>query len=100
MAQEEHDKKTRAKFVRFLKENKAFSSFIRYFHSPDETKLRKVWCDSAESLFPIKTNASFKDYCDKCVIKQELLQFAFSWDNTKEGFNFWNKLSEKWRLKK
>ncbi len=99
MKKEKNDKKCKAEFIRFLKEHNAFSCFVKNFNNHTEIKLREKWCNNSNCCFRIKPNSSFKDYFDKCVMKQELLKFAFSWVNTKEGFHFWSELSDEWSLK-
>ena len=93
------NEKWRSEFIRFLKEHNAFCGFVRNFNDPFETKCRINWCAGSGSVFPTKPNGSFKEYWDKCVRKEELLSYAFTWGHTIEGDAFWYKLSNEWRIK-
>jgi hypothetical protein len=96
---EEDNRKCRTEFIRFLKEKGVLSKFAMYFNNPEEVKIRINWCNDADGVFPTKPNGSFKEYCDKCVRKRELLGYAFAWSHTIEGHAFWSKLSDEWRVK-
>ena len=84
------------KFFRFLKENGVFSSFEKNFIS--HTQLRIEWCKNIykDSVFSVKESASFNDYANNLKEKDKLINWAFKWEDTKEGHSFWNMLSCRW----
>jgi hypothetical protein len=62
---------TNEKFIKFLKKNNAYDKFrINYLNS--------------EYL-----------YCNDIILYNYLYE-SFSWSKTKEGFNYWNNLNNKW----
>jgi hypothetical protein len=84
------------KFFRFLKENGVFTSFKKNFVS--HTQLRIDWCKGSykDSTFSVKEAASFNDYANNLKEKKNLISWAFSWKDTKEGHSFWDMLSCRW----
>lgn len=76
-------------FIKFLKNKKVFSSFIKY---------ARLY-DFDYKYYGIYTR--FDNYMD-FLIKQgtyrELINYLLIWDNTSEGFDFWNNIDEEWRI--
>lgn len=99
MEDKDYNKIIRSEFIRFLKENGILSKFAVYFNNPEEIKIRLSWCNGSDSSFPTKPSPSFKDYCDKCARKQDLLSYAFRWAKTDEGEDYWYNLASKWEHK-
>ena len=89
------------KFTRFLKERNVYTSFVNEFKSPLHKGIRVDWAYSEISqdtgLFKGVPNESFKSYCRELIKPSEALNFAFEWDKTKKGFDFWGALSNEWR---
>jgi len=83
------------KLCRFLKENDAYSSFIKAFKKQE--KVRVNWSDSYEWYFKRKINASFDDFCEQIKNKSLLIQFSFIWKDANEGHEYWQDLSRKWK---
>ena len=93
------NKEVKKKFYRFLKENGVFASFKKNFAS--HTKLRIAWCKNSykDSTFSVKEVASFNDYANNLKEKKNLISWAFSWKDTKEGHNFWDRVNKIWVYK-
>jgi len=75
------------KFVRFLKEegNDVYHKFVHNFK--DDVEFR--------SRFSGKPIKSFDYYLNKTKIDL-FINDAFFWDDTKEGFHFWEDLHYRW----
>lgn len=64
-------------FIRFLKREKALDSFMKMTEVKSLVDLRVFLSDSSPELFILD---------------------SFVWDYTKEGYYFWENLSDKWRV--
>ena len=64
----------KVKLSEFLKENNCYEKFIKNF---DKKFVYEGWI-KIENL-------------------DRVISFAFEWDRTKEGFNYWNAIDGKWR---
>lgn len=64
------------KFIKFLEENNAWENFERAFTKSGQD----VEC--------------YKDMCKRW--KGRELYAAFPWEYSKEGFDYWQKLNDKW----
>ena len=70
---EEDSLLTNKEFVKFLKDNNVYDKFI----------------------YNLKNYISLDDYCYKIYITNYILD-SFTWNNTKEGHNFWYDIYNKW----
>jgi hypothetical protein len=68
--------------MRFLSEEAAINQFITNFNN----------INTKTVVNHISSNYGSKEDF------RSLISLAFLWDNTPEGFNYWSKLSCKWRL--
>lgn len=82
------------KFCRFLKDEGGYKSFINEFKS--QTKIRLEWAKFHTPHFKSKSVEQFEEYCESINDKKLLLNFAFEWDETEEGWNYWNNMANKW----
>lgn len=69
-----------AKFLRFLKNNNAFSAYCKNCQS-QTTRPFPVF--RGINVFKLK--------------KKDLIMYAFAWHRTPEGYKFWEKLDKKWK---
>jgi hypothetical protein len=72
------------RLTRFLKEKGLYGEFSKNFR--EQFLIRKKW------LLTIGG-----DYCD--VVESELINYAFSWIDTKQGHEFWENVSDEWKKK-
>lgn len=72
-------------FIKFLKNKKVFSSFIKHARLYD--------FDYKHIRFD-----NYMDFLIKQGIYRELINYLLIWDNTSEGFDFWNNIDEEWRI--
>ena len=88
------------KFKRFLKENGIYIAFIKNFK--EQEKARFSWTKDYFSKFKKGAETSFeeisvlKQYCNSIENKTLFIQFAFYWDDTKEGYRFWQQKNYEW----
>ena len=71
------------KFKRFLKEQNIYYAF-RYNYD-NEFGFRGL-------------NYTCVQYMSAIYLPENVLAYAFSWDNSKEGFRFWQTMDSRWRL--
>jgi len=76
-----NNKLTNETFINFLKNNDVYDRFI-YNCKNDNGFKNKHW-------------SSLNELCNE-LNAEEYFTYAFNWSNTKEGGNFWYKLSIKW----
>lgn len=77
-------KKYKWYFLRFLLEAKAYKAFINNVESDDNLFGKGYYFESLKGLldnFPAK----------------EWIRYGFHWSKTKEGVDFWRKLSLEWK---
>ena len=67
----------KAKFKKFLTNNRAYSKFVR--------NIKSQW-----------RNRNFTEYCDRDENWDRIIYRAFHWRITPEGFSYWNVLNNKW----
>lgn len=84
------------KFIRFLKENGVFAAFTREFYNIDQIEKRNKWTEEFTQIFDKKPSVSLIDYCEKIKYEEDFIQYAFLWSKTKQGDEFWRKLSFEW----
>lgn len=81
-------------FFRFLKDEGAFASFKNNFCL--QTKRRQKWCErEGGEVFKNKEAESFDSYFNNLVNKKNLIEWAFSWADTKQ--ENWYELDRKWQ---
>jgi len=89
------------KFTRFLKEKGVYKEFINEFKKPNGVFLRHAWAESEvhwkSNKFNSIPNETFESYCDSLNLPEELLNFAFSWGDTKKKYGYWETLSIAWK---
>ena len=69
-------------FIQFLKQNNAYEQYMLNFNN--RSKMSKYYSKKA-----------FKKYF-KFTEEKLLITNAFDWDKTKEGFDYWDKIDDKW----
>jgi len=67
------------KLQRFLKDRRLYSEFVREF--------RRVWAEKGKTYL--------KEYCETTPQKG-FISHAFSWDYSKRGHEFWDKINREW----
>ena len=77
----------RKKFLRFLKEEGVYSEWIYNIYEQHTIWDNEFWEIGLKNIFNEK---------EKCCGG---ISYAFCWDRTKQGYNFWLKLSIKWNDK-
>ena len=82
------------KFCRFLKDEGGYKSFINEFKS--QTNIRREWAKFHTPHFKSESVGQFDEYCESIKNKKLLLNFAFEWDETEEGWSYWNNMMNKW----
>ena len=75
------------KFLRFLKEEGAYSEWVYNIRKQHPTTDFMFWKVKLKEIF------SEEDKCAECIM------YAFSWVNTRQGGYFWSKLNNKWKDK-
>jgi hypothetical protein len=73
-------------FISFLKRNKAYEIYLHC--------LNKSRGESGGIEFVVSTFASYNHYKGGSLISR-----AFSWGETDNGYEYWNKLNSKWVVK-
>lgn len=84
----------RKKFYRFLKENGVYRAFINEFNTPGQRNLRCYWLKDYQPTLQL---FSLNEYCNNIREKKEIVNYAFSWSDTKQGHDFWSYISEDWK---
>ena len=74
-------KLSKKKFIRFLKQNNAYEQFMFAFRKQNALRNKK-------GLY-------FKNYSNAEPLKY--VDYAFVWDNTKEGWEYWANLDKEWK---
>lgn len=82
------------KFCRILKENGAYAQFVKAFK--EQKAIRNEWAKFHTTYFKSKSVEQFDEYCESIINKEYLLNFAFEWDKTEEGWYYWNNMRDKW----
>jgi len=67
------------KLQRFLKDRRLYSEFLREF--------RRVWAKKGKNYL--------KEYCET-TLRNNLISYAFIWNKTKRGHEFWSKINREW----
>lgn len=73
-------------FVSFLKNNNCYKQFRKGFYTP---YLRDSYHNSSKECFSQKLMRTNYDY-------RFFLSYAFEWNDTKEGYDFWYSVRHKW----
>ncbi len=76
-------------FIKFLKNKKVFSSFIKYARLYDFDYKNHGIC------------IRFDNYIDFLITLgtyKELINYLITWENTSEGFDFWDNIDTEWRI--
>ena len=81
------------KFCRFLKDEGGYKSFITEFKS--QTKIRLEMAKFTRN-FKSESVGQFDEYCESINNKKFLLNFAFIWDKTEKGWDYWHNMMNKW----
>ena len=79
---DKEDKVFRKRFFAFLKENNAYDKWLYNLRKRHPSNDIKWWDNYVEEL-----------YTNGCLMS---IDDAFFWDDTKEGYDFWHKLDQKW----
>ena len=86
------------KFFRFLKNRNCFAQFIKHFNSEEGISERMFWANrSHKAAFKEEISSGFVSYFDNLRKPSDLLQYAFLWDKTEEGYEFWMAIGDEWR---
>ena len=87
--------------VNCLKENHAYDRFKNNLIEQHQSEFNNLY-----PFFDILSLSSFKKILDGSKYKDsynyhinEVINYAFTWSDTKEGHEFWCQLDEKWRKK-
>ena len=75
------------RFLRFLKEENVYGEWVYNIRQQHPTTDLDFWKVKLKVIF------SEEDKCYKGI------SYAFCWDSTKQGYNFWLKLDIKWITK-
>ena len=75
-------KKSIRRFTRFLKENNVFYAFRSNY--------------DVYFKFESQPDLTCRQYLDK-LKNYNFIAYAFHWEDSKEGHDFWDKLDTKWR---
>lgn len=90
-------------FTRFLKDDGSYKAFINNFKSYEGTKTRLRWAkgeiESGCWTFKNIPDRTFKSYCKELSQTTDVLNYAFAWAETLEGFNFWQGVASRWKEK-
>ena len=74
----------RKKFLRFLKEEGVYGEWVYNIRKQHPTTDFFFWKVKLKEIF------SEEEKCADCI------NYSFIWRRTKQGYNFWLKLSNKW----
>ena len=86
----------RTKLFRFLKERNIFKPFIEAFYDEYQINTRVEWCDTSHK-FNGHVPASIYDYCHKINCIEEIINYAFEWEKTAQGYDFWSRVNREWK---
>jgi hypothetical protein len=87
------------KFFRFLKNRNCFAQFIKRFNSEEGISERLFWANrSHKAAFKEEISSGFVSYFGNLRKPSDLLQYAFLWEKTEEGHEFWKAIGEEWRI--
>ena len=75
------------KFLRFLKEEGVYSEWVYNIRKQHPICNKKFWECTLKNIFSEE---------EKCA---EAINYAFYWDDTRQGSDFWLKLYKKWKCK-
>lgn len=75
-------------FIRFLKNEGVYRKFVNAFNSKDNVY--------RETLYGNKSLYEFLLYQKKCFDLRGVISHSFYWGRTKQGYCFWNTVSNKW----
>jgi hypothetical protein len=77
-------------FVSFLKTNKVYKQFRRGAYTPCKNEfLRDFYQNPSKEKFSQKLIRTNLDYW-------RFLSHVFAWEDTKEGYNFWHSVRDRW----
>lgn len=85
-------------FIRFLKDNNIYKSFFVAFNSEQGRRYRESWNEKAslkEFILYCRDYEGFnhyKKYKKYYDLNKIVLNFAFDWEETKEGYDFWQNI--------
>ena len=84
------------RLFRFLKERGIFEAFLTAFK--DQRAIRHDWVIYySDSFNDVPDYFSVDDYCIKIKDKREIFNYAFRWEDSHEGHNFWSETAKKWQ---
>lgn len=87
------------KFFRFLKNRNCFAQFIKRFNCKESVSERMLWANRIhKGAFTGEISIGFVSYFNNLKRPADLLQYAFLWEKTKEGHEFWKTIGEEWRI--
>ena len=75
------------RFFRFLKEEDVYGEWVYNIRKQHPIWDKKFWEGTLKAIFSEE---------DKCA---EAINYAFHWADTRQGYNFWLKLDNKWNTK-
>ena len=85
-------------FLRFLKNNNCYSQFIKRFNCKKGVSDRTFWANGSHKMAFMGTiNNGFQSYLNNIKSNADLLQYAFLWEKTDEGHEFWQAIGNEWR---
>jgi predicted aldo/keto reductase-like oxidoreductase len=86
-------------FVKFLKENNAWDSFLHNFNNKEYKKVLALSYPEFLSHHQKKGIIYYLNTLHKQNRLKDIILLAFPWGIDKVGSNYWNELNEKWRHK-
>ena len=99
MLNEKFIKRALQLFIRFLKEeniigvfNRNFSKFLKQHYIEKYVKYNNAY--SSYLLDIAQINCYLEDENIHCLF----LDYAMEWDNTEDGFEFWQNVNRKWKI--
>ena len=85
-------------FLRFLKNHNCFAQFMIRFKNKEAVSERVFWANrSHKGAFKEEISNDFVSYFNNLKRPSDLLQYAFLWEKTEEGHDFWRVIGDEWR---
>ena len=85
------------RLLRFLKEKYIYAQFRRNFFNQSDVRTEWVRCNFFAAYSEYKCNDSLSKYANSILSTKDLINYAFRWSDTKEGYDFWEKINAEWR---
>lgn len=70
-------------FISFLKKKGCYESFKDYYYNKEK------------EIPNYHDNLSLKQYINEEM--EDVIMFSFDWDESLEGYNYWDKIDDDWR---